>query len=363
MPRIANRRISSGQRRVDLIALDGVLDSALGITLDVLRAANRIALATGGAAPFGLRILSARRTLRTSAGLRIAIDATLPSSAPSRRAEAPDILVVLGLDVPLRHELEAALARPDVGRAMAHIRRAAEAGALVAAACSGTFVCAEAGVLDGRAATTSWWLAPVFRARYPAVELREDAMVIDAGAIVTAGAAMSHVDLALHLVRRFAGPTIAETCTRYLIVDERPAQSRYVALDQLAHHSERVGKAEAFARRSLHRDIGVADLARAAAASTRTLEREFRSVLGVSPIAFLQKLRVERAIHLLHSTRDSVEQVAARVGYSDAVSLRRVLRQYTGQTASALRGGQAAARRAAASRRAASARASSSAAR
>ncbi len=277
----------------------------------------------------------------------------------------------LALEVEARQLGQRALAegarqRGDVlaeRRAAAHIARAAAAGTLIAAACSGTFVCADAGVLDGRPATTSWWLAPLFRARYPAVELREDAMVIDAGRIVTAGAALSHVDLALHLVRRFAGPTVAETCTRYLIVDERPAQSRYVALDQLAHHSERVARAEAFARRSLHREIGVADLARAAAASTRTLEREFRTVLGVSPVAFLQKLRVERAIHLLQSSRDSVEHIAARVGYTDAVSLRRVLRQYTGQTASAFRANQAAARRAAVSRRAASERASSSAAR
>lgn len=318
-------------RRIDLLALDGVLDSALGVSLDVFGAANRIARARGEPEPFQVRVLSAKRTVRTGSGYQLSVDAAFSSA---RRC---DVLVVLGMNFPMREELERALMRSDVKRAAAHVARTARSGAMICAACSGTFVCAAAGVLDGKAATTSWWLAPFFRALYPAIELREDAMVVDAGAVITAGAALSQVDLALHLVRKFAGPTIADLCTRYLVIDERPAQSRYVALDQLSHQNERVSRAETFARRALHRDIGVADLARAAHTSTRTLEREFRAALGVSPIEFLQRLRVERAVHLLQVSKDSVERVAERVGYQDSVSLRRVLREYTGETASALR--------------------------
>jgi transcriptional regulator GlxA family with amidase domain len=317
--------------RVDVVALDGVLDAALGVTLDVLAAADRLARVAGRPEPFRVSVLSARRWIRTGTGRRVSADATL---ARRRRS---DVLVVLGMNLPTVSELDRALARSDVRAAISMIRRESERKTLVCASCSATFLCAEAGLLDGRAAATSWWLGPVFRQRYPAVRLRDDAMVVSDGGVVTAGAALSQVDLMLWLTRRVAGPAIAELCTRYLVIDERPSQMRYVVVDQLTHQSDEITRAEAFARGSLHKPIGVEDLARAAGTSERTLERRFREALGMTPMRFLQRIRVERAAHLLQTTKRSLEEVAERVGYESSSSLRRVLQRELGVSASGLR--------------------------
>src|SRR5574341_1248096 len=191
-------------RRVAVIALDGVLDAALGVTLDLLSAANRIAAGLARPRPFAVRLLSVRRRLVSGAGLRIAAEGTLAGR------DRPDVVVLLGLNVPTRGELEAALASKDAQAVQSYLKRQSARGALVCASCSATFFCAETALLDGGRATTSWWLAPVFRARYPRVELREEALVVESGRVVTAGAALSQIDLMLWLVRRAAGPQVAD---------------------------------------------------------------------------------------------------------------------------------------------------------
>jgi hypothetical protein len=103
----------------------------------------------------------------------------------------------------------------------------------IASACAGTFLLAEAGILDGLRATTTWWLAPVFRARYPAVQVDQSQMVITSDGITTAGAALGHLDLALAIVRA-GSPALADLVARYLVVDERPSQSVYVIPSALA---------------------------------------------------------------------------------------------------------------------------------
>jgi len=314
---------------VHVLALDGVLDSALAISRDVLAAANRIAVALGRAPPFETRLVALRAHVRTGTGLRIRAEG-------SARRGRPDVLVVLGMNVPSAAEIDRALARRDTRLALDVVRRAVAEGVRVLASCSGTFVCAEAGVLDGQPAVTSWWLGPLFRERYPRVRLEEGRMVVP-GRVVTAGAALSQVDLMLWLVREVAGPTVADLAARYLVVDERPSQARYLLVDHLAHSNEEVARAEAYARKHLGRALGLRDLARAANTSPRTLERRFAEALGMSPTRYLRRLRAERAAHLLATTRRSLEDVAAAVGYADATTLWRLVRAELGVTPGALR--------------------------
>jgi transcriptional regulator GlxA family with amidase domain len=320
-------------RRVSVIALDGVLDGALGVTMDVLAAANRIAAAMGRPRPFSVRLVSARSRLVSGAGLRI--------EAQGRMADRgrPDIVVLPGLNVPSRNELEAALARPDVKAAQSYVVRQAARGALICAACSATFLCAEAGLLDGGVSTTSWWLAPVFRARYPGVDLRDDALVVDSGRVVTAGAALSQIDLMLWLVRRIAGPQVAELCVRYLVAGQRTSQAHHALVDHLLHDSEAVRRAEAYVRRNLERRVSVAEVARAAGTSPRTLTRRTQEAVGLSPVGFVRRLRAERAAHLLATTGESFDRIAARVGYDDPGTLRQLLRREFNATARGLRQG------------------------
>jgi transcriptional regulator GlxA family with amidase domain len=117
---------------------------------------------------------------------------------------------------------------------------------------------------------------------------------------------------------------------KYLVVDSRPSQSAYVLSDHLAHSDELVQRFEGWARRRLTHGFSLNDAAAAAGSSKRTLARRMQSVLGKSPLSYFQELRVERAVHLLKTTDESVEEIAARVGYADGVTLRTLLRRHLG---------------------------------
>jgi transcriptional regulator GlxA family with amidase domain len=222
--------------------------------------------------------------------------------------------------------LEAALARADMRDASAALQRYASRGATMAAACVGTFVLAESGLLENHRATTTWWLAPLFRKRYPTVVLDESDMVVKSGDRVTAGAALSHVDLALWIVRS-ASPQLAALVAKYLIVDSRPSQSAYALTDHLVHDDPIVQRFERWARARLTRGFSLDDAAKATGASKRTLARHLQTVLGKSPLAYFQTLRVERAVHLLKTGDATVDEIAARVGYADGTTLRTLLKR------------------------------------
>ena len=197
---------------------------------------------------------------------------------------------------------------------------------MMSAACVGTFVMAESGLLDGQRATTTWWLAPMFRQRYPNVSLDESHMLVQSGRIVTAGAALSHMDLALWIIRG-ASPQLASLTAKYLIVDSRPSQSAYALTDHLIHSDPLVERFENWARSQIGPRFPLDDAAKAVGSSKRTLARHMQAVLGKSPLSYFQSLRVERAVHLLKTGDASVDEVAARVGYAEGTTLRNLLRR------------------------------------
>jgi transcriptional regulator GlxA family with amidase domain len=223
-----------------------------------------------------------------------------------------------------------ALAGREVREAGAVLRKWSGRGALTATACIGTFVLAEAALLDGEEATTTWWLAPLFRQRYPRVRLDESRIIVQSNAVVTAGAALSHLDLALALIRR-ASPELADLTARYLVVDERTSQSIYAIPNHLAHADPLIQQFERWARRRLAKGFSLEQAAKALATSKRTLARRMQRVLGKSPLAFFQDLRIERAVHLLRTGHASVDQIAVAVGYAEGVTLRALLRRKLGR--------------------------------
>src|SRR5262249_2768735 len=143
---------------------------------------------------FEVKTVGVRRTVRTSQGLRVPVRTI--------GGRAPDCILVPAIGFKMPRPLEAALTRSDVRDAATALRHWAARGALMTAACIGTLVVAESGLLDREHATTTWWLAPLFRQRYPDVLLEDSRMVVQSGRVVTAGAALGHMDLALWLVRR-----------------------------------------------------------------------------------------------------------------------------------------------------------------
>jgi transcriptional regulator GlxA family with amidase domain len=308
--------------RVSILVLDGVFDSGLAVVMDTLETANELGGGREAPGRHQVTLCGLRRKATTHQGLRV--DLAQVGTGPR-----PDFVVVPALGMKTPGAIAEALERPDVRDAAALLREWSGARVRTGGACTATFVLAASGVLDGGTATTTWWLAPAFRERYPQVALDDSRMVVESKGIVTAGAALAHVDLALWLVRQ-RSPSLAVETARYLVVDERPSQSVYVMPDHLAHADRLVEKFERWVRRHLV-DFTLSEAARRVGASERTLERRIRAVLGRSPLAYVQELRVETALHRLRTTDDSIEEIASRVGYGDGATLRRLIRKKTGR--------------------------------
>jgi transcriptional regulator GlxA family with amidase domain len=304
--------------RVAVLVLEDVFDLGLSAVLDAFQTANELLEVSGlTATGFHVRIVGVRRSVRTSQGLTVPLKAG-PWS--------PDCVVVPAIGYKMPGPLEQALARPDVRDAGEQLRDWSAGGALMTAACIGTFVMAESGVLNQHRATTTWWLSPLFRQRYPEVRLDESDMIVKSGRNVTAGAALGHMDLALWIIRSVS-PQLAALTARYLIVDSRPSQAVYALTDHLVHSDRVVQQFEAWARARLKEGFSLDAAAKAIGASKRTLARRMQRVLGKSPLEYFQTLRIERAVHLLRTSHASVDEIAVRVGYSDGTTLRTLLRR------------------------------------
>jgi transcriptional regulator GlxA family with amidase domain len=321
--------LRSASMRITVLALDGVFDSGLAVLLDTFETAN--ALADGGkkAPRFEVTVRGLRRSVTTHQGLRVPV-------SPVDGGRRPDVVVLPALGDKTLETIAKALRRADVAEAAELLRVWSRAGSRVAGACTATFVLASSGILDGGRATTTWWLSPVFRERFPKVTLDESQMIVESADVVTAGAALAHVDLALWLVRR-KSPSLARVTARHLVFDARPSQAAYAMPDHLAHADPLVDRFEHWARRHLT-DFTLAEAARSSGMSERTLERRIRAVLGRSPLSYVQDLRVEQAVHRLETTKDSIDEIAASVGYQDGATLRSLLRRKTGRGIRELRG-------------------------
>lgn len=203
---------------------------------------------------------------------------------------------------------------------------------IVAASCFGTFVLAESGLLEGRAATTTWWLQESFHQRYPGVRLNADRALVEDGQLITAGAMTAHSDLSLHLLRRLKGHALARQVGSIMLVDEgRSSQLPFVVLRR--HFNEPlIDAAVAWMEEHLSENFSAKELASALHVSYRTLHRRFHTATGMAPMSYLQALRVEYAKELLEVTPKGVEQIAGEVGYEDVSSFRRLFTRLTADT-------------------------------
>ena len=316
--------------RIQLLALEGFWDTGLTVTLDAFTIANNFAAAQPGGAPhFDVSIVGVRKKVRSGQGFAIPVKSVTSELKP-------DWVIVPALNTSRPEQLIPALDRRDVGEAVKQLQSWYAEGARIAASCIGTFVLAEAGLLDGRDATTTWWLSPLFRQRYPNVRLDETRMLVTSDRVVTAGAAMGHLDLALWFIRQ-ASPELAAVVSRYLLADLRSLQAPFIIPNHLAQADPLIQRFERWAREHLKQGFSLQEAASALATSARTLQRRCESVLGKSPLSYFQDLRVERAQSLLHGSGLDVDAIAAEVGYEDGATLRTLLRERLGRGVRELR--------------------------
>ncbi len=321
-------------QKLVILAFDGVFDSSLAVTSDAIAAANRVSELSSGRTLFDATLFSPGKTeISTRNGGRYRTKSRLVGHSGVA-------LIIPGLGLQDEREIEKFLSSQATKKTIRWLSNHAVDFPLVGASCSAVFPLAEAGLLEGKTATTTWWLAPLFRKRYPSVDLDETRMVTECGGFLCAGAALAQMDLMLHLIARLGGPEIATRVAGVLAIDQRPSQSRYMMSSALMGLNDDVVRAERWVLNNLGRPFSVAEMAGALGMSSRTLDRRLRVTLGVGPSKFAQRLRGQLATHLIETTDQSLEEIAATIGYADTASLRRVIKREWNTNPSELRGGR-----------------------
>lgn len=214
-----------------------------------------------------------------------------------------------------------------------------EQGAWLCANCTGTFLLADTGLLDGRIATTTWWLEEHFRERFPEVDLQMRPLVTEADRLVCGGAHATFLLQSVHVLNQFAGKAIAMQCARSMLIDL--TQTTQTPLQPLiadnTHNDPLIQRAQKWLQDHLAEPIRMKDLATQLAVSERTLIRRFNKALDQSPLTYLQNLRIDTARALLEAGDLSTERIAQYVGYSDLSSFTRLFRERVGFTPGAYR--------------------------
>ncbi|MDX3728295.1 GlxA family transcriptional regulator [Streptomyces caniscabiei] len=296
--------------RVVVLALDGVYPFELGVP-------SRIFDATDGLYEV-LTCTPDGRPVRSAADFAVAVD-----HGPEALDTADTVIVPsFGVCPPTAPLLSAELPEP-VAAALARIRP----GTRLVSICSGAFVLASAGLLDGRPATTHWALADLFRRRFPQVDLDPDVLFVDDGDILTSAGAASGIDLCLHLVRRDHGSEVANRVARRCVVPpwREGGQAQYIEQPVPQDGAHGTAATRQWALEHLDAPLALADLAEHARMSLRTFARRFNDEVGMSPGRWLVQQRVARARHLLESTDLPVDEIAGHLGFATGTSLRQHL--------------------------------------
>ena len=311
---------------VAVLALDEVVTFDLGTPTQVFNAARdeherrhyRVRVCTPGARPVRS---AAGFTITPDHGLELLAEAgTVVVAGVSYGAQ---VLVDGTVDEPVRDALRAAARR----------------GARVMSICTGAFVLAAAGLLDGRKATTHWAHADNFRRLFPNVDLDPDVLFVDGGDVLTSAGVAAGVDLCLHLVRHDHGSEVATMAARRCVVPPwRPGgQSQFIVRPVPDQADTSTAPARAWALEHLHEPLDLRALAAQARMSVRTFTRRFREETGVSPGKWLTQQRVERARHLLETTDLPIDQVARHAGFGTGAALRQQMAATLGVSPSAYR--------------------------
>jgi len=206
------------------------------------------------------------------------------------------------------------------------------AGTILCSVCAGAFLLAEAGLLNGRPATTHWIHTRSLAARFPAIRIDTGRLIIDDGDIVTAGGVMAWVDLGLNLIERFLSPTVMLATARFLLVDAAGREQRFYSsfAPQLGHGDKRVLAMQHWLQKHIAESPSVAAMATRVSLGKRTFLRRFHRATGMTPMRYLQHLRVGRAREALEFSMSTVNEIAWMVGYEDPGSFRKVFQHIIG---------------------------------
>ena len=218
------------------------------------------------------------------------------------------------------------------GEVIDWIKKQHQRGVHIATICTGAFVLAETGLLDGKTATTHWGFANQFRKRYPRVELKPERLITDEGNLFCSGGYNAGTDLSLYLVEKYCGHEVALQSSKSVISDiGRTTQAPYAIFEfQKDHHDRRILSVQQWIEDHFEQNFSYDGLARKHAMSRRTFERRFKSATGDTPLVYQQRIRVEAAKRLLENGQYSFDEITYQVGYQDSSSFRKIFSKQTG---------------------------------
>lgn len=324
--RQAAERVEGDPLDVAVVLIDGNHASTAIGPIEVFQSAGQLWNSLRGEAPVPrFRVTTASidgRSVRCIGSIGL-----LPQCAIGQ-IERADIVVVSASGLDLQQRLDEN--RP----LMPWLREWHGRGACVAGICSGVAFLAEAGLLDGRQATTHWAIAALLRERYPRVDWQPEMFVTDDGRVLCSGGVYASIDLSLYLVERFCGREIALQCAKSLLVSmPRSHQSGYAVLPlSRPHEDERIRRVEQYLHVHFAENVSIAQLAKRAGMGPRNFIRRFKAATGRLPGDYLQNLRVAAAKRMLEDGARSIERVSLEVGYQDVAFFRAVFKRCTGMT-------------------------------
>lgn len=310
--------------RIGVLVYPGCLRSGAVMPLDVFRIANTLSALRPAAqrVHFDAQWFSARKAKS------VTVDG-ITFQTQNLDLASLDALMLPGIDhqnpIDLTSLLDQLGPEQDVLRAYARLRRP------LISSCSSTCLLARTGLLDGRRATTSWWLSTYFRKCFPDVLLDAEQLIMQDGHYVSSGGVTSYMDLALWLIGHFGGEELRQNTARVLVMDgNRNSQAPYIATAMIQDQGHAViERARRWLNKHMDQSWTMQELADHCNTSARTLLRRFQQYVGMSPVQYAQQLRVERAKALLESTRLSLQDITVRCGYEDVSTFSKVFKRWT----------------------------------
>ena len=328
---------SQPQTRISIVATPDSTASPITGLFEVLRSVEGLTAPeerrAAGRNPFDVEIVAeAAGVIESASGLAITVHRSVDE------VDEPDVVIVPSMAFAQDEEWT-----PGRYPKLVHwLREMYKGGATICSACTGANLTAETGLFDGHEATIHWMSENRFRRRHPEVRLRpEEVLVIsgDGGRLISSGAATAWHDLALYLIARHVGPATAQAAARFLLWQwHRDGQAAFQVFDPPTDHGDAAVLA---AQRAIADNFAVAapvdEMVRWSGLAPRTFKRRFKLATHHTPIAYVQRIRVERAKRLLETSDEAIEAISWAVGYEDAASFRRLFKRLTGLTPGAYR--------------------------
>jgi transcriptional regulator GlxA family with amidase domain len=323
---------------VTVIGFDGALGSAITGIIDLFRLAGVTWARINNEEPapkFTTRLLTFDgQPFRCINGITLLPDGALADSANEPTDNSLVMIPTIGAPIP-----QVLADNPGLIGWLGQLSQQNSGQVRIASNCTGAFLLAEAGLLDGREATTHWGFSEQFRQRYPDVNLHPEKLITVNEPIACAGGGMAWWDLGIYLVERYAGTQTARELAKAFVVDAgRTSQAPYSALQARRYHSDAaILQLQDWLDQHYSQAVSLQTLADLSGLTERSLIRRFKAATGDTPTSYLQILRIESARQFLEQSRLSVDDITQKIGYEDVSSFSRLFRKHTGLAPGAYR--------------------------